>query len=51
VVSSSYCAQASVEFVLDYTNFPLIPLGNVFEKDLVGRVADTMRNFVTFECL
>jgi len=24
--------------------------GKVFEKDLVGRAADNMRKFVTFEC-
>jgi len=47
VLSSSY-AEVSVEFVSGSMDLPLIPSGNVFEKDLVGRAADNMRNFVTF---
>jgi len=39
-----------VEFVSGSMGLPLIPPGNVFEKDLVGRAADNMRNFATFEC-
>jgi len=30
-------------------DLPLIPLGNMFEKELVGRAVDDMRNFVAFE--
>jgi len=42
-------AEASVELVPGFVDLPLILPGNVFEKDLVGRAADNMRNYVTFE--
>jgi len=48
VFSSSY-TEASVELVSCYMDLPLILPGNVFEKDLAGRAADNMRNYVTFE--
>jgi len=50
VFSSSYYAEALVEFVSGYMDLPLILLGNAIEKDLVGWAADNMRNFVNFEC-
>jgi len=40
----------SMEFVSGSLDLPLIPPGNVYEKDIVERAADNMRNFVTFEC-
>jgi len=43
--------NASVEFVSGFMDLSLIPPGNVFEKDLVGRAADNMRNFVTLSAL
>jgi len=39
-----------VEFVSGSMDLPVIFPGNVFEKDIVERAADNMRNFVTFEC-
>jgi len=48
--SSYYAVKASVEFVSGSMDFPLILPVKMFEKDLVGRAADSMRNFVTFEC-
>jgi len=42
-------AGAAVNLVSGSMVLPLIPPGNAFEKDLVRRTADNMRNFVTFE--